>query len=34
MMGGVSTEIRAPLYAMTGASRERLRAVLAEHGLV
>jgi 4-hydroxy-tetrahydrodipicolinate synthase len=34
MMGSISPEIRAPLYPMAGAARERLRAVLAEHGLV
>jgi 4-hydroxy-tetrahydrodipicolinate synthase len=34
MMGSVGPEIRAPLYPMSGAARERLRVVLAEHGLV
>ena len=34
MMGAVGAEIRAPLYPMSGPAREKLRAVLAEHGLV
>jgi 4-hydroxy-tetrahydrodipicolinate synthase len=34
MMGAISTEVRLPLVAMTGAARERLRAVLSEHGYV
>jgi 4-hydroxy-tetrahydrodipicolinate synthase len=34
MMGAISTEIRPPLYPLAGPARERLRAVLAEHGLV
>lgn len=34
MMGSIGAEIRPPLYAMSGPARERLRAVLAEHGLV
>lgn len=34
MMGAMGPEIRPPLYAMSGPSKERLRAVLAEHGLV
>lgn len=34
LMGAIGPEIRAPLYPMTGPARERLRAILAEHGLV
>jgi 4-hydroxy-tetrahydrodipicolinate synthase len=34
MMGMIGTDIRPPLYAMSGSARERLRAVLSEHGLV
>jgi 4-hydroxy-tetrahydrodipicolinate synthase len=34
MMGAISPEIRAPLYAMAGEAREKLRAVLVAHGLV
>ena len=34
MTGSIGPEIRAPLYAMSGPARERLRAVLAEHGLL
>jgi len=34
MMGAIDPEVRAPMYAMSGPARERLRAVLAEHGLV
>ncbi|HEX2568965.1 MAG TPA: 4-hydroxy-tetrahydrodipicolinate synthase [Polyangia bacterium] len=34
MMGTIGPEIRPPLYAMSGPARERLRAVLSEHGLV
>lgn len=34
MMGSVDAEIRAPLYPMSGPARERLRAILSEHGLV
>ena len=34
MMGTIGPEIRAPLYAMSGPARERLRAILSEHGLV
>ena len=34
MMGLCGPEIRAPLYPMSGPGRERLRATLAEYGLV
>jgi 4-hydroxy-tetrahydrodipicolinate synthase len=34
MMGKIAPEIRLPLVAMAGPARERLRAVLSEHGLV
>jgi 4-hydroxy-tetrahydrodipicolinate synthase len=33
MMGAIAPEIRPPLHPMSGPARERLRAILAEHGL-
>ena len=34
MMGRIGPEIRPPLYAMSGPAKEKLRVVLAQHGLV
>jgi len=34
LAGYCSTEIRPPLYAMTGPAKEKLRATLAEYGLI
>ena len=34
MMGIIGPDLRLPLVAMTGPAREKLRAILAEHGLV
>jgi 4-hydroxy-tetrahydrodipicolinate synthase len=34
LMGAIGPEIRAPLYPMAGPAREKLRSILAEHGLV
>ena len=34
MMGRIGPEIRPPMYPMSAPARERLRAVLVEHGLV
>jgi 4-hydroxy-tetrahydrodipicolinate synthase len=34
MMGKIADEIRAPLYPMTGANREKVRKILADLKLI
>jgi hypothetical protein len=34
MMGKITDEIRAPLYAMAGANREKVRKILADLKLI